>query len=390
MTRTTRRSLLALPLATPALAQPGWPQRTISLMVPYPPGGSTDNTARPVSQKLAEVLGQNVVIENRGGAGGTIGAAQIAQARPDGYSFLCFPTAVMTISPHMMRLPYDPVRDLEPVAMLSISEGAMVMHPSVPLRDLPMLIAYAKANPNKLRFSSAGNGTITQLTAEIFAHSAGIQLEHVPYRGSAQALTAVMAGEVELQFDPVAIPAVKDGRLRGLATLGEERSSQLPDLPTLTELGLFTGGALVVAMMADLCVTGRSGKFYYPEAKIGLTGGMIAALPGRIPHKIAMELILLCRVVGAERAVQVGLANEVVDDGKALETAIAWGKEMAGFAPMVMGTLKQVITEEILPRGPSEIWALHGQRLSAIKDGEDAKEGSAAFREKRPPEFKNR
>jgi len=111
------------------------------------------------------------------------------------------------------------------------------------LRDLPALIAYARANPNKLRFSSAGNGTITQLTAEIFAHSAGIQLEHVPYRGSAQALTAVMAGEVELQFDPVAIPAVKDGRLRGLATLGEERSSQLPDLPTLTELGLFTGGA---------------------------------------------------------------------------------------------------------------------------------------------------
>ena len=243
MTRTTRRSLLAVPLATPALAQAPWPQRTISLMVPYPPGGSTDNTARPVSQKLAEVLGQSVVIENRGGAGGTIGAAQIAQAKPDGYSFLCFPTAVMTISPHMMRLPYDPVRDLDPVAMLSISEGAMAMHPAVPLRDMAALIAHARANPNRLRFSSAGNGTITQLTAEIFAHSAGIQLEHVPYRGSAQALTAVMAGDVELQFDPVAVPAVKDGRLRGLATLGEERSGQLPDLPTLTELGLFNGGA---------------------------------------------------------------------------------------------------------------------------------------------------
>jgi enoyl-CoA hydratase/carnithine racemase len=164
-----------------------------------------------------------------------------------------------------------------------------------------------------------------------------------------------------------------------------------PTKPVIAAVeGWCTGGALVVAMMADLCVTGRSGKFYYPEAKIGLTGGMIAALPGRIPHKIAMELILLCRVVGAERAAQVGLVNEVVDDGKALETAIAWGKEMAGFAPMVMGTLKQVITEEILPRGPSEIWALHGQRLDAIRYGEDAREGAAAFREKRPPVFRNR
>ena len=164
-----------------------------------------------------------------------------------------------------------------------------------------------------------------------------------------------------------------------------------PKKPVIAAVeGWCTGGALVIAMMADLCVTGRSGKFYYPEAKIGLTGGMIAALPGRIPHKIAMELILLCRVVGAERAAQVGLVNEVVDDGKALETAIAWGKEMAGFAPMVMGTLKQVITEEILPRGPSEIWALHGQRLDAIRHGEDAKEGAAAFREKRPPVFRNR
>src|SRR5690348_8309564 len=102
-------------------------------------------------------------------------------------------------------------------------------------------------------------------------------------------------------------------------------------------------------MMADLCVTGRGGKFYYPEAKIALTGGMIAALPSRIPHKIAMELIMLCRTIGAERAANVGLVNEVVEEGKALETAIAWGKEMAGFAPMVLGTLKRIITEEILP-----------------------------------------
>lgn len=164
-----------------------------------------------------------------------------------------------------------------------------------------------------------------------------------------------------------------------------------PEKPVIAAVeGWCTGGALVVAMMADLCVTGAGGKFYYPEAKIALTGGMIAALPGRIPHKVAMELILLCRVIAAERAVQVGLANEVVEEGKALETAIAWGKQMAGYAPMVMGTLKKIITEEILPRGPSEIWALHGERLSNIRESDDAREGAAAFRERRPPQFKGR
>ena len=279
--RLARRTLLSTVLAAPALAQAPWPQRSISLMVPYPPGGSTDNTARPVSQKLSEVLGQNVVIENRGGAGGSIGAAMVAQARPDGYSFLCFPTAVLTISPHMMRLPYDVQRDLTPVAMLSVSDGVMAMHPSVPLADIHALIAYAKANPGKLRFSSAGNGTITQLIPEIFAANAGIRLEHVPYRGSAPALTGVMGGEVELQFDPVAIPAVKDGRLRGLATLGEERSGQLPDLPTLKELGLYEGGAY---------------------SWFGL------AAPAGLPPEITAKMVEALRVVLADPAVARAMA----------------------------------------------------------------------------------
>ena len=162
-----------------------------------------------------------------------------------------------------------------------------------------------------------------------------------------------------------------------------------PDKPVIAAVeGWCIGGALVVAMMADLCVTGRSGKFYYPEAKIGLTGGMIAALPSRIPHKIAMELIMLCRIIEAERAANVGLVNEVVEDGQALATAIAWGKQMAGYSPLVIGTLKRIITEEVLPRGPSEQAALHGQRLSAIRESEDFREGAAAFRAKRPPQFK--
>jgi enoyl-CoA hydratase/carnithine racemase len=154
--------------------------------------------------------------------------------------------------------------------------------------------------------------------------------------------------------------------------------------------GWCIGGALVMAMMADLCVCGAKARFYYPEAKLGLTGGMIAALPSRIPHKIAMELMLLCRTFEAERAAQVGLVNEVVPEGEALATAVAWGREMAGFAPLVTGALKRMVVDEILPRGPSERWALQGARLAGIRESEDFKEGVAAFRDKRPPNFRGR
>lgn len=154
--------------------------------------------------------------------------------------------------------------------------------------------------------------------------------------------------------------------------------------------GWCIGGALVLAMMADLAVCGAGARFYYPEAKLGLTGGMIAALPSRIPHKIAMELMLLCRTFEAERAAQVGLVNEVVPEGEALATAVAWGREMAGFAPLVTGALKRMVVDEILPRGPSERWALQGARLAGIRESEDFKEGVAAFRDKRPPNFRGR
>jgi enoyl-CoA hydratase/carnithine racemase len=154
--------------------------------------------------------------------------------------------------------------------------------------------------------------------------------------------------------------------------------------------GWCVGGGIVLAMMCDLMVCGASAKFYYPEAKLGLTGGMIAGLVSRVPHKIAMEIALLCRTIDAPRAERIGLVNEVVPDGQALDTARQWAADLCGMAPMVLGEIKRMVTEEILPRGPSEQMAIHGQRMAAIRNSEDFKEGVAAFRDKRPPQFEGR
>jgi enoyl-CoA hydratase len=197
---------------------------------------------------------------------------------------------------------------------------------------------------------------------------------------------AVLAGEGDKAFSFGADVAEPPELWRAVPNVGWQT-----DKPLIAAVeGWCIGGALVLAMMADLCVCGARAKFYYPEARLGLTGGMIAALPSRIPHKIAMEIMLLCRTIEAERAAQVGLVNEVVPEGQALAKAVEWGREMAGFAPLVMSALKRMVVDEILPRGPSERWALQGARLAAIRDSEDFREGVAAFREKRDPVFRGR
>jgi enoyl-CoA hydratase/carnithine racemase len=226
-----------------------------------------------------------------------------------------------------------------------------------------------------------------------------------PDRGNA--ITKRMAEEIQAAMQDF---AASDQRVAVLTAIGSKAFSFGADVTEPPELwravpnvgwqtdkplicaveGWCIGGALVLAMMADLAVCGDRAKFYYPEAKIGLTGGMIAALPSRIPHKFAMELMLLCRTFDAAKAERVGLVNEVVPEGEALARAIAWGKEMAGFAPLVLGAIKRMVVDDILPRGPSEQWALQLQRLNGIRQSADFEEGVAAFREKRPPNFSGR
>ncbi|MBR0650898.1 tripartite tricarboxylate transporter substrate binding protein [Roseomonas terrae] len=246
MTVRLSRRVLGATLLAPALAraQEVWPTRQVVLVVPYPPGGSTDNVARPLMQEWSKIIGQTIIIENRGGAGGTIGAEYVVRSRPDGYTLLLFPTAIFTISPTMMRPPYDTDKDLVPIARAAASDAFVVVNPNVPVRSIQELVAYAKAHPGTLRFGSAGNGTITQLQCEIFGDHAGVRLEHVPYRGSGLAVNDLVAGHIQMMCDPATLPMVRQGQLRPLATFGEQRHPEFPNVPTLMESGLADRGAM--------------------------------------------------------------------------------------------------------------------------------------------------
>lgn len=275
----SRRRIAAL-ATVPAFALPrivrgqqSWPRQPITMVVPYPPGGTTDLAARPVAQKLTAILGLSVIIENRAGAGGSIGADIVARSPPDGHMLLAFPTAVLTISQHIMDLPYDPAKAFIPVCMTAVAYGIVAAHPSLPFRDVAGLVAYAKAHPGELRFGSAGNGTITQLSGELFADAAGIRLEHVPYRGSAPSLTDLLANRVQLLFDPVAIPPIRDGRLIAIATNAETRNLQLPEVPTLREAGLRKAEAV---------------PWFGIAAPAGVPPGIVARLAAVVGQVLAM------------------------------------------------------------------------------------------------------
>jgi tripartite-type tricarboxylate transporter receptor subunit TctC len=230
---------LWLACAGAALAQ-AYPTRPIRLVVPQSPGGSTDQVARPLARQLGEILGQTVIVDNRAGAGSVIGTDIVAKAAPDGYTLLAV-AASFTISPSLYKqLPYDVERDFAPITLLSAFPNILVVHPGLPATSVSELFSYLRKNPGKANYSSSGIGTGTHLSMELLKHLAGIDLVHVPYKGGAPSVNALLGGEVQVTLATIstALPHVKNGRLRVLAVSSRQRVNALPDVPTLAESGV--------------------------------------------------------------------------------------------------------------------------------------------------------
>lgn len=232
--------MVAITFSGVAAAQ-AYPSRPIHLVVPFPAGGPTDIVARPLAQKLSEQLGQPVIIDNRGGAGGSIGAAVVAQAAPDGYTLLMATVGTQAINTSLYaRLPYDALNDFAPVSLVARAPVALVAHPSVPANSVAGLIALSKSLPAGLTFGSAGSGTPGHLSGEIFRSRTGAVIIHVPYKGSAPAIQDLVGGQIQLMFDPVqsVLPLIRSGRAKALAISSAKRSSVLPEVPTMVESGV--------------------------------------------------------------------------------------------------------------------------------------------------------
>ena len=234
-------SILALLFAAHTVLGQAYPGKPIRMVVPFAAGaGSNDIMARLIAQKLSESFGQQVVVDNRPGASGIIGCDIVAKAQPDGYTVLMM-SLTLAVNPSLFKkLPFDSERDLAPVTMVASAPLMLVMHPSVPAKSVAELIAYAKANPNKLNFGSGGPGATPHLAGEMFKMFAGVQMTHVPYKGGAPALADLVGGQIQLMLEniPGTLPFAKAGKLRALAVTDKKRSPVVPDLPTLDEAGL--------------------------------------------------------------------------------------------------------------------------------------------------------
>lgn len=232
------RSLLILLLLTGfGAAAQTWPERAVRIVVPYPAGGTADVLGRELAESLSKAWGQPVLVENRAGAGGALGVDLVAKAPPDGYQLVLGVTGAMTIAPSMRKLPYDPLRDLAPVSLVGASPSLLAVHPSVPVSSVTELIAYGKANPGKLTFSSAGMGTSVHIAGELFKSMAGIDMLHVPYKGGAPSVQGLLAGEVSMTFENLSAlqPHVQAGKLKGLAVTSAGRSGLAKNLPPVAD-----------------------------------------------------------------------------------------------------------------------------------------------------------
>lgn len=234
---------MAAPFVSRASAQ-GFPTKPITLVVPFTPGGTTDILARLIGQKLETALGQTIVIENKPGAGGSVGAGQVANAAPDGYTLLLAHIGTLAINPGLYpKLSYDPLKSFAFVSMLARVHNVLAVPQALPVNTLAEFIAYAKARPGQLNYASGGNGSAAHMAAEAFADAAGLQFQHVPYRGTAPAVQDLLGGRVQMTFTgaPVLLPLVREGKLKGLGVSGLARIADAPAIPTVAEAGPLPG-----------------------------------------------------------------------------------------------------------------------------------------------------
>ena len=261
-TRWMPLAALLAAVSVPAAAQTKFPERPLRLVVPFAPGGVNDIVGRRYAQELTRMLGQNVIVDNRGGASGSIGTADVARAKPDGHTLVIANTTTHVINQvAMANLPYDALKDFAPIAVIAVQPTGVAVHPSMPVRTLKQLIAFSKANPGKLSYGSAGTGSITHMTGELFKKlGGGLDIVHVPYKGAGPGLSDLVAGHIPM-YTPTISPAPlshhKAGRLRMLAVCAEKRIQAAPDVPTVIEAGM---PDLVVYAFNAILVTAGSPK----------------------------------------------------------------------------------------------------------------------------------
>jgi tripartite-type tricarboxylate transporter receptor subunit TctC len=239
--RTSLIIALQLTCAAGMACAQAYPTKPIRMMIGFPPGGGTDIIGRIVAQKLGEAIGQQVIVDNRGGASGQLAAELVSKAAPDGYTIMMAHIAAISILPSLVaKLPYDAQKDFAPVSLSAIGPNLLVVHPSVPVRNVKELVAFAKARPGQLQYASPGAGTVQHLAGELFKLQAKVDMLHIPYKGSGQSIVDLIAGHVHMDFDsvPPVINFVRQGKLRALAVTSAKRFSLLPDMPTVEEAGV--------------------------------------------------------------------------------------------------------------------------------------------------------
>ncbi|HYN11079.1 MAG TPA: tripartite tricarboxylate transporter substrate binding protein [Burkholderiales bacterium] len=298
--------------ATVSFAQ-GFPEKPVRFVVGFTPGGPSDILARALGQKLGELWRQQVVIENRPGAGGNVAAELVAKSAPDGHTWLLGNNSILATNQSLYRrLGYDPVKDFAPVCLVAIQPNILVVHPQLPAASVAELISYARKNPGKLNYASSGSGAAAHLAGELFKTMAGVDLVHVPYKGAQPALTDVVAGQVQLMFatSASAIPFIKAGKLRALAVTTAQRSASVPELPTLAEAGVpgfeaITWHGVVVPAATPAALVERlnrdiAGVLRAPELRerlAGLGAEVIGGTPGEFADYIAREIPKWAKVV---------------------------------------------------------------------------------------------